>query len=608
MSPTATKAETNSATVQPKGLDQETKLFYDTFELDLDCHQHQWELVSRLAALNRGKLPNELEGTFSKIMLNVAHAITQERVSKLHQNLFGKQYDWLNLEANTAFDELALPQNEAWLRHMVEHPTKLNMSGEFLARTLPQACYAGTAFRLPYVTHIKGDDDKYKAIINSKHVDFFQILPAANGGMINPMDNVAEDCLAHFHHIDWWSDEQIKALSNYPGYKKDEVAKVLAEKPLIEGDFEQAYTKQLSIIGGNWFGDSKDDWRVRMNDIDGSSGRRRTVIWHRRDKMDIFVNDRHHVYSGPNPMRNGLLNLVAYHLCPDGTNIYGVSSLEMVEDVIRAMMMNFNFRQDFLARVMFPTKWIRNDVMQGKPQSEFYDKPFAIHNFPNGINIKEAIHIDRMPEITPQTFQDEAAYKTFLQDINGLTDYSKGMPGRITDNRTATGLLTMVQQAQGRLTSESFILEKFGIAQECRLLLSLGEKYLSENQEIRVKRPEGASYWTNIAPDTIQDAYTVHTNGTTYMQEKDQSFQKMMALYPLWNQRPNINQTELDTQLAQAANVFNDVQALVMEEDPSMMAAQESANPMQGMSGSMTPNNQEASREGRTKAEAARTF
>lgn len=608
MSPTATKEQVDAPTVQPKDLDPEVKQFYDTFMLDLDCHQHQWELVSRLSQLNRGKLPDELEGTFSKIMLNVAHAITQERVSKLHSNLFGKKYDWLNLEANTAFHELSLPQNEAWLRHMVEHPTKLNMSGEFLARTLPQACYAGTAFRVPYVTHIKDENNKWKAIINSKHRDFFQILPAANGGMINPLDNVSEDCLSHFHEIDWWTDDQIKSLSNYPGYKKDQVEACLKSKPLIKGDFEQVFTKQLSITGGVWFGNSRDDWRVRMNDIEGNSGRRRTVIWHRRDKMDIIVQDRFHVYSGPNPMRKGLLNLVAYHLCPDGTNIYGISSLEMVEDVIRAMMMNFNFRQDFLARVMFPTKWIRQDVMQGKPQSEFYDKPFAIHNFPTGVDINKAIYIDRMPEITPQTFQDEAAYKTFLQDINGLTDYSKGMPGRITDNRTATGLLTMVQQAQGRLTSESLILELFGISQECRLLLSLGEKYLSENQEIRVKRPEGASYWTTIEPETIQDAYTVHTAGTTYMQEKDQSFQKMMALYPLWNQRPNINQTELDTQLAQAANVFSDVQSLVMEENPSMLAGQEGANPMQGMSGAMTPNNQEGSRQGRNRAEAARTF
>lgn len=585
----------STATVQPKQLDPIVKGFQDSFILDLDCHKYQWELVSRLYALYRGKLPDELEGTFSKIMLNVGHSIVQERIARLHANLFAREFDSPSLEATSPVHELLAPQAEAWLRNMVMHPAKLNMPGEFLARTLPSVCVAGTAFRLPYVHHYQDERGKWIPVINSKHVDFFQILPGPNGGLINPLDRHAEDCLDHFHHIDWWTDDQLKSLERYEGFRKDALAECLKTKPETQGEYDRSLSQKMSVIGGVYLGSTAEDWRIRMNNIEGVSGRRRVVTWLQRNRMSIIVQDRFLVYSGPNPLRNRMLNLSAYYCCPDGTNIYGISGLEMVEDIIRAMMMNFNFRQDYLAQVMFPTKWIRSDVMGGKPSAEFADKPYAVHEYPNGVNIREALFIDRMPEITPQTFQDEMAYKMFLQDINGMTDYSRGMPGRITDNRTATGLLTMVQQAQGRLTSESFMLEQFGLADECRLLLALGAKWLIEDQVIRVSRPEGASYWTMVETDAITDGYIVHTHGTRYMQERDQAFQKIMALYPLWNQDPMIDQFELRKQTAMAAGVFTNVERLIQEEQAGLPAMPEEGgmNPMRGMSGSMTPNNRQ---------------
>jgi hypothetical protein len=415
--------------------------------------------------------------------------------------------------------------------------------------------------------------------------------------MINPIDRLAEDCLDHFHWIDWWTDDQIKALAKYEGFRKDNVTALLKTKPESQGEFDEAFSSQMQVIGGVSLGGTKEDWRIRMNDIEGVSGRRRVVTWFQRNRMSIIAQDNYLVYSGPNPLAGGLLPLIAYYCCPDGTNIYGISGLEMVEDIIRAMMMNFNFRQDYLAQVMFPTKWIRSDVMMNKPSSDFDDRPYAVHEYPNGVDIRQALHVDRMPEITPQTFQDEVAYKTFLQDINGLTDYTKGMPGRLTDNRTATGLVTMVRQAQGRLTSESFMLEKFGIAQECRLLLAMGSKWLLDDQLVRVSGTDGGYKWTTIETDAIADAYTVHTHGTRYMQEKDQSFQRIISLYPLWNQDPMINQVELRTQLGEAANVFSDLERLIVEpEAPEGLLApaeQGALNPTAGMSGSMTPNNRQ---------------
>jgi hypothetical protein len=559
------------ASVQPKQLDPEVKKFRDVFEVDLEAAKPHWTVAARLQALYRGLLPEELNGTFSKIMLNTAFSIVQERIGILHRNLFAREESSPSLDANTPFFELMKPQAEDWLRDMVHHPSKLNMPAEFLARTLPEVCTTGTAFRMPYVTRVQDPmSDKKKLVnkINSKHVDFFQIVPAVNGGLVNPIDTMAEDCLPHFHWIDWWTNDQIKALEKFPGYDKQGAADAMKSDSGSNDDYEQSYREIGNIVGGVNFGGSKNDWRIRMENIEGMNGRKRVVCWFQRNKLTIICQDRYKIYSGDGPLANNKLPLAVYQCCPYGNSIFGISGLEMVEDLIRSMMLNFNFRQDYLAKLMFPTKWIRSDVVQAKSKASFQDSPYAVHEFPVGVDIQKALWVDRMPEITPQSFQEEAASKQFLQDNYGLTDYSRGAPGRITDNRTATGLVTMVQQAQGRLTSESFILEKFGLCQELQLLMSFGAKFTLEDQIVRTSRKSGGWNWTTVESDALSDNYTAQTHGTRYMAEKDQSFQKIMALYPMWNQNPMIDQYELNKQAGEAAAVFQDLEVLIREPAP----------------------------------------
>jgi hypothetical protein len=616
----AQAAVTTAPTTSPKGLDPTVKGYHLAFQIALEYARLRWELASRLYALWRGKLPDELQGTFSKIMLNVAHSIVRDRIPKLHENLFARD-DSPTLEPEEPLYELFRGQAEAWLRHKMNHPSELNMPGDFLRTTLPSACVFGTAYRMPYVCHVQDAKGKWQPVINSRHIDFYQIMPAPNGGLVNPVDRYTEDCLDHFFHVDWWTDEQVKQLEKYEGFRKQEATALFATKPVSQGEFDRTFEYNFNVIGGVSFGGTKEDWRVRMNDIEGVSGRRRVVTWYQRDRMSIIAQDRFLIYQGPNPMPSRMLPLVTYYTCPDLTNFFGISGLEMVEDIIRAMLMNFNFRMDYLAQVMFPAKWIRSDVMGGKPLADFQDRPYAVHEFPTGVDIKQALFIDRMPEVTPQTFQDEVAMKTFLQEIYGLSDYSRGMPGRLSDNRTATGLVTLVQQAQGALMSESFMLERYGLAQEARMLLAMASKWILEDGMVRVNRPDGGFVWATVEAQALADKYTVNTHGTRYMQQRDQSFQRLMALYPMWNQDPYVDQFELRRQTAEAAGVFTDLSRLIYEPqapmaegESAMMPGQQmgAMNPMRGMSGQMTPNNrsQRAPRitAGNSRQPANRTF
>tara|TARA_R110000765_G_scaffold393243_4_gene486562 strand:+ start:216 stop:2090 length:1875 start_codon:yes stop_codon:yes gene_type:complete len=600
--PTSEASSPHDHTIQPKGLDKEVIKFRHVLEVDLDAAKPQWSLVSRLMSLYRGLLPEELNGTFSKIMLNTAFAIVQERIGLLHRNLFAREKGSPSLDANSPYFELLRPQAEDWLRDMVHHPSKLNMPAEFLARTLPEVCVAGTAFRMPYIARSRDPQNPKKWIsnINSKHIDFFQIIPSANGGLVNPIDRGSEDVLSHFHWVDWWTNEQIQSLEKYKGYNKDGAEQAMKSEATSNEDLEDSYKEIGNIVGGVDFGGGKRDWRTQMDNIEGVEGRKRVVFWFQRNHLTIIVQDRFKIYSGDGPLNDGKLPLAVYQCCPFGNSIYGISGIEMVEDLIRAMMMNFNFRQDYLAKLMFPTKWIRSDIVSAGAKSSFQDSPYAVHEFPVGTNIKEALYIDRMPEITPQSFQDESVYQQFLQDNYGLTDYSRGSPGRITDNRTATGLVSMIQQAQGRLTTESYILEKFGLANELQLILSFGGKFMLEDQDVRVANKDGGWNWTSVESDAISDSYTVQTHGTRYMQEKEQSFNKMMQLYPLWNQDPMIDQFELRKQTAEASEVFSDLDRLIVEPPPQPILPDETGSQGAGGSAQGVPNNTEGRMQERT--------
>ena len=590
-----------SVTVSPKGLDKEVIAWRQVFDLDAEAVTPFWQTATRMKALYRGRLPDELNGTFSKIMLNTAYAIVQERIGLLQRNLFAQEYGSPTLTGDSPLAAMTQDQAQAWIRNMMYHPRKLNMPAEFLARTLPETCETGTAYRLPYVTMIKDDDDKPQAVINSKHVDYFQILPAASGGFINPLDRVSEDVLPHFHWIDWWTNDQIRAYSKFDGYNEEQATMALKSHPTSNESFDTRFHDVSGVVGGVDFGRSKKDYRNRMNMIDGVDGRKRTVLWFRRGKLTIIVQDRYKIYSGPGPLPNNLLPLAVYQCCPFGNSVHGISGIEMVEDLIRAHIMNFNFRSDYLAKIMFPAKWIRDDVMQGKPAASFIDRPYSTYNFPQSVqDIRKAVHYDRMPEVTPQSFQEEAVMERFIQNNYGLTDFSQGS-GRMSDNRTATGIVSLINQAQGRLITESFILEKLGLANEIQLLLSFGAKFITDDIPVETSRPDGGFDWSTVESDALAESYTVHTHSTGFMQEKDQSFQKLQTLYPLWNQDPLINQPLLREELGRAANVFRNLDAMmVAPEAPSLAgAALEglTAGPDQGQPVNIT---NEARREQRT--------
>jgi len=79
-----------------------------------------------------------------------------------------------------------------------------------------------------------------------------------------------------------------------------------------------------------------------------------------------------------------------------------------------------------------------------------------------------------------------------------------------------------------------------------------------------------------VDADALTDGYIVRTKGTRYLSNKNQAFQRILALYPFMNGNPMFDQYELNNQLLDMADAFPNRDRILkkqMAEQVGMMPA-----------------------------------
>lgn len=544
------------------GINAEREQFIEAFKVSIDYVEPVWEDYIRFYEYWRGIKPVELDSTISGIWLNIFHQLVQNRLPLLFENVFSHP-EYLTLESDSPeYDFSRLPA-QMWLRNLLDDKIKIRSSAH---QTLLSACIGGTGFRMPYVRYVnKGG--RMEPIITSRDVNFFSALPSPNGYRINPDDYNSDNAVDWMFVIDWWSEDQIKALGSSEEANKDQIGKLLNEESGRDTYEEDNYKNRFKTINGQSF-DGYGQLYRDISNLPKSIKKRRVVHWFRRDKHIIVAEDAYVIFSGKTPFDDGTIPLVKYSASPDLNSFYGISQLELVEDLVMAMIMNFNYRMDHMLGVMFPTTWIRDDLKRGKTKDDFIPRPYSVNHFPSSVNdIRNAIYYDRRPEVSQQTFVDEDRMKSWLQGIAGELETTGSMQD-VVGNKTASGVTTIASQLKARPNMEAAILEETGFREEATLLLRLGDKHI--NRPVTVRTPGGAGNtpWQRVSPHDITDKFTVRMHGAKYHMDKQMSFQKMLALYPLWNGKPGINQFELDSQALSVADVFPQPEKIVAPPAP----------------------------------------
>ena len=583
-------------------LDPRITAFRDSYFAGVEYARPYWEAYARLYELWRGRPPDELQGTYSKINLALFHSTVQDRLPKLYENIFSTQ-NFVSLRADTPVAEFAKKPAEAWLKEVL--CDQINLPGTIMP-TLQTVLIGGTGYRMPYATYDADGELK----IGSRDIDFFHVIPAPLGGQLNPWDNEQENAVPWVMVIDWMPEAKIKRMAEKGVFDKEATRKLL---DVYANDvwLEDQYRNSFSTVGKLKYLDEQG-WRMRMRNIkeDPSTKSRRVVHWIRRDRHLIIGEDAYVLYDGENG--DGVIPLAKYTMCPDRNGWFGIPYLQIQEDILKAIIMNFNLRMDNLLHTLFPRDWIPKELAEAGRYTEkdFLPKPYDVkfYNIASlrGARLQDAIFTDRRKDVSPQTFMDEDRMKAFLQKIAGMAETTQSL-GDVVGNKTATGVTSLLAELSGRPNMESSILEYTGLREECELLLAFGRKHILEPQKVRMRGSEDGFDWGVVEPDDIQQDFTVETHGTRYLAEKNQSIQRLLAFYPLWNNNPVWDQYELNKQAATVADVLPDPDAALISPESAMSQQQGMASaPGQpgGMASAMDLNQQINSVQGRTGVEA----
>ncbi|HKL20217.1 MAG TPA: hypothetical protein VJ904_00340, partial [Tichowtungia sp.] len=338
---------------------------------------------------------------------------------------------------------------------------------------------------------------------------------------INPTDYHRDDAVDWVFIIDWWPEERLNAMKKNggEGWNKSEIDRLLKKEADGTESEEENYKNQFKQINGMSYEGYGNQYATGKNIPEGKR-KRRVVHWLCRDRHVIVAEDRCVIFEGEPPLGKGIIPLVKYSITPDLKNFYGISMIEMVEDLVMAMVMNFNYRMDHMLGVMFPTTWIRADLWQGKSEDDFIPRPYAVNRFPQSVTRpQDAIFYDRRPEVSQQTFMDEDRMKSFLQSVSGELETS-GSYGDVVGNRSATGVTTIAGALRARPNMEAAIMEETGFREEISLLLKLGDIHINAPQNVPVPDSTGATRWRTVSPLDITDKFTVQMHGARYMADQ----------------------------------------------------------------------------------------
>lgn len=499
--------------------------YRQAWDLSTSYVQGNFDLAIRLYKLWRGIMPTELDATYTKVNLNLAHAAVEERIPK-HQEAIFSTRDFVSLEATSPYMEIYKDEAEMWLRDLLSNKINLRFS---LHPTLLDVEVFGTGYRQPHVCYKNG-----KQYITSSPVDFFSVIPSPNGGLVNPVAFQDEHACDYIFQVVYMTEDEIKQNVKRVPFDKEETKAFLEAKPSTD-NWTDTYRDQFSHVVGGVMYEGAEGYRKQQENIKVIPHRRRLVYWKLRDRLIVIGEDNYVLYDGKPLLGEGILDLVVYRTVRDGTNWFGISTLEMQEDIILAIMLNENLRLQHLIQAMFPIKWIRQDIMGSHPRNTFDVEPNAVMDFPDSVDdIRKALYYDRAQDVPMQAFQEDQSLQWWLQYVAGMPNYSKGMGGGGTlGNETATGITSLISQANSRFYMEAEQVEYGGLRDECQLLMLLGNKFVTEPTEIRVPGAQDGFGWTRITPEAITDGFAVRTHGTAFLTDKRQTIEKLMAWLPI---------------------------------------------------------------------------
>ena len=574
----------------------------DALEIAKDyCEPHFQKGVRYLKLLD-GVRPKELDGTFSKVMVEIPLQIVQNEIPRTVKGInFGKYF---SLEPKEIRLEQYASQARDWLEYQMESVQNFPVT---IIPTLQSTYAMGNGYRVyshRYRKRVRTErvpsemamgiptefkdietQAEWQSIISGQYAHFFSILPQPGGSMPNAVDDASEDVIDGCHWITYMPKKKIKENVEKHGWNGRMAEKMFGAGNSEENDPASDFIDSLpaQTRGGMYGGDLA--WMMEIRKGDKKVEQRYRVEWFfTHDRWVALGEGKYWLWAG-----KGLIDAIPisnHRAIPMLGNWFGRSMIGNAEDLIISFMQNFNARMDYLTQTMHPSTYIPVSLLDhhGGDKSVFDPRPYNIVDYPSNINIATDIFHDRYPELPRQAFMEDAAMNQMIQKVLGQPDILSGQGSGSQADGSATGFMNLMSEGNVRMMQRALNVEATGIHDDLWLTLKYGAKYIDEDVFVRM-RGNGGSPWFMIANEAITDGYGIRLSGIKSLDLKEETFRKMISIAQFIVNNPAVeNQKKLLQQLMQKSEAFTDEDDII-----GNIGSSEQMMPSMGAGGMQSP-------------------
>lgn len=201
------------------------------------------------------------------------------------------------------------------------------------------------------------------------------------------------------------------------------------------------------------------------------------------------------------PFWHGELPFVVCSTRPDLFRIPGISEIEIIEDLQKALWMMMNQRLDNTALMNMAIVMFRSD----------FDDPDEFEFAPLARNVVDDPSQVQMWSPNPISAQisipAEANVRGDMQNLSGAAPFMSGAETQTIDQKTATGISIITNLAQ-RLLSRKKQRGLMALSRVCWQRAWLNRQFVEAPQLVRTVGPDGAEAWEQVLPEDLQhDCY-----------------------------------------------------------------------------------------------------
>lgn len=186
---------------------------------------------------------------------------------------------------------------------------------------------------------------------------------------------------------------------------------------------------------------------------------------------------------------------------------YGVSTVEPLVGLQAQMIDIVNQRLDNL-------KLILNRMWVVSAQSNI--SPGSVKSVPGNVMVVQgdannAIVPIQTQDVTGNAYNETDYIDRLIQTVSGVTDFGKGV-GSAGLNDTATGVSIVSEAARNRVEAKMKRIRN-AIARLVKMILSLNNQFITEDQWLRVLGPSKEYDWKKIPKEAFKGSYDVRVKG-----------------------------------------------------------------------------------------------